>query len=103
LIFLTYSDDEETRALMAKHNLMPGDRMRIEAQRKKRHAEQRRKEALQAARDKKNHHVMIEHVEMDEEALKNIHDQFHADNFEVAEDQFASSGKFSTLTSLHTI
>ena len=79
---------------MAKHNLMPGDRMRIEAQRKKRHAEQRRKEALQAARDKRNHHEMIEHVEMDEEAMKKIHDQFHADNFVASEDQFASSGKY---------
>ena len=84
------SDDEETRALMAKHNLMPGDRMRIERERKKRHLEQKRKEKIARAHKRDEMPDAIVHTEMNEDALKKIHDQYHADNFNHDDDPEAA-------------
>ena len=68
------SDDEETKALLNKHNLMPGDRMRIERERKKRRAERDRKAKLL----QKPQTPEIVHKEMDAAALEKIHAEIHA-------------------------
>ena len=81
------SDDEETQALMAKHDLMPGDRMRIEKARKKRHADRRAKERMMAMHAKPAT-PEINHVEMSADALAQMHADINAHSED--EDQFAS-------------